>query len=49
MIQYERQNQILQQLEKTPSISIRKLAATGELGESFELDEDFDLSGLDEE
>ena len=28
MIQYERQNQILQQLEKTPSISIRKLAAT---------------------
>ena len=29
--------------------AIRKLAATGEIGESFELDEDFDLSGLDEE
>ena len=28
MIQYERQNQILHQLEQNPSISIRKLAAT---------------------
>ncbi|MBQ9132553.1 MAG: DeoR/GlpR transcriptional regulator [Clostridia bacterium] len=28
MIQYERQNQILQQLEQNPSISIRKLATT---------------------
>ena len=28
---------------------IRKLAASGEMGESFELDEEFDLSGLDEE
>ena len=28
---------------------IRKVAETGEVGESFELDEEFDLSGLDEE
>ena len=26
-----------------------RLAATGEVGETFELDEEFDLSGLDEE
>ena len=42
-------------LEENPDIAakiedgIRKLAATGEVGESFELDEEFDLSGLDEE
>ncbi|MBE6567085.1 MAG: recombinase RecA [Ruminococcaceae bacterium] len=42
-------------LEENPDIAakiedgIRKLAATGEVGETFELDEEFDLSGLDEE
>ena len=42
-------------LEENPAIAakieegIRKLAASGDLGESFELDEEFDLSGLDEE
>ena len=42
-------------LEENPAIAakieegIRKLAASGEMGESFELDEEFDLSGLDEE
>ena len=28
---------------------VRKLAASGDVGETFELDEEFDLSGLDEE
>ncbi len=42
-------------LEENPDVAakiedgIRKLAATGEVGETFELDEEFDLSGLDEE
>ena len=42
-------------LEENPEIaakieeSIRKIAETGEVGETFELDEEFDLSGLDEE
>ncbi|MBE6656445.1 MAG: recombinase RecA [Ruminococcaceae bacterium] len=42
-------------LEENPDIAakieegIRKLAASGEVGETFELDEEFDLSGLDEE
>ena len=42
-------------LEENPDIAakieegIRKLAASGDMGESFELDEEFDLSGLDEE
>ena len=42
-------------LEENPDVAakieegIRKLAATGEIGETFELDEEFDLSGLDEE
>ena len=42
-------------LEENPAVAakieegIRKLAASGDLGESFELDEEFDLSGLDEE
>ena len=42
-------------LEENPDVAakiedgIRKLAASGELGETFELDEEFDLSGLDEE
>ena len=42
-------------LEENPAIAqkietgIRTLAASGEVGETFELDEEFDLSGLDEE
>ena len=42
-------------LEENPEIaakieeSLRKLAASGEMGETFELDEEFDLSGLEEE
>ena len=42
-------------LEENPDVAakieegIRKLAASGEVGETFELDEEFDLSGLDEE
>ena len=41
-------------LEENPEIaakieeSLRKLAASGEMGETFELDEEFDLSGLEE-
>ena len=42
-------------LEENPAIAdkieagIRTLAASGDMGETFELDEEFDLSGLDEE
>ena len=42
-------------LEENPEIAakieegLRKLAASGEMGETFELDEEFDLSGLEEE